>query len=328
MLQAPRPNPLKRTSEPELIPKPRTETAPCTLPSFTIELPTTLPNRTAMYSSKSRSLRRPWSIWGTRVPSIPCDLDLQSLQHQLRRRRPEAVFNLVESLDWFRLARFCRAGAAGQDERALHRFADRGHLPDKPQTAGQAATEPGRTADAGLVRRIHRGRELRWRQAMPPVGPARRPICDQGGLGARLGRLGRTLVGHGDGRVRVAAPPAGIPQGPAASLFRGTVHRRTRIQHLAVGRRRRLPGSAPGRNRLLGLSRGKTPAGRLSSQVGPRPRSSSTTRRAGSVFRRKTARCCSGSASWPGPAGICSGWAAMCGWISASIPKASRGSWR
>ena len=36
---------------------------------------------------------------GHRSAVIACDLDLQSLQQQLRRLRPEVVFNLVESLD-------------------------------------------------------------------------------------------------------------------------------------------------------------------------------------------------------------------------------------
>ncbi|MCU0875360.1 MAG: hypothetical protein MUE50_23770, partial [Pirellulaceae bacterium] len=36
---------------------------------------------------------------GHQCAVIPCDLDLQSLQRQLQRRRPDVVFNLVESLD-------------------------------------------------------------------------------------------------------------------------------------------------------------------------------------------------------------------------------------
>ena len=35
---------------------------------------------------------------GHESAAIPCDLDLQSLQHQLQQRPPQVVFNLVESL--------------------------------------------------------------------------------------------------------------------------------------------------------------------------------------------------------------------------------------
>ena len=71
----------------------------CVLPSCTTPWLPTPRRKTKTRWCKSRRLRGTWPVWVTSRRPLSCTLDLAALRDRLRRQRPDAVFNLVESLD-------------------------------------------------------------------------------------------------------------------------------------------------------------------------------------------------------------------------------------
>ena len=187
---------------------------------------------------------------------------------------------------------------------SLHRQPDRGHLPDHAQAAGQAASEPGRPAHAGLDdggRRSEHGsespdasRRLDHQNRLPPA------LHPQGRLGARLAGLDEpTSIRQGDADlVRAAAGGVRRPARPA--LLRRAVHRGPGVQPGDPGRAGRRRRSC---RRPKSTSPPSRPASRGSSAIGPSgsPDSFEFAEHPADLRLpgRRTGRCWTAFATWP-----------------------------
>ncbi len=190
--------------------------------------------------------------------AVPCDLDLAALAAALATDRPDAVFNLVESLGGQGrliavvpyLLEALGVPHAGCPADAIHLTG--------PQDPGQAAAGAGRPAHA----RLARGRRRRRRRRR------RRPLDRQVRVGGRLARHGRHRRGgrRRGGRARRSGGPV-RPAGRA--LVRRGLRGGPRVQPGPARRSGRAPGPAAGRDALRRLPAGQAAHRGLRRQVGP-----------------------------------------------------------
>ena len=274
---------------------------------------------------------------GHEPATVSCTLDLAALRDELRRLRPDVVFNLVESLAEADSLVYLPVGRAGRAGPAVHGQPDGIALSDDPQAAGQRAAPAGRTAHAALGwkarRSIHEDIDSRTEQARMHC-----PICvasfvffvdHQRRLGPGLARHGRRCGAEGrrSGRGAEAAGRAGRAVRPALASPSSSSKAGSSISRCWPARRARRssrrprstsPLSRPAKPRIVG-HRAKWQADSFEYHHTPR-RFDFPPVRPAAVGRS--------SVTWPRSVGRCLGCGAGSGSIFGWMPPGGRGFWR